>query len=240
MEAPCSSKFATRLAGLKFLKWLDFLLFPCPASNQQSLLRCLFVFLLWTTLLQLVGGPAASSKVSNTHVGWHFFNFFTNKKLFFVFFIKLIWLGVGFLNRTGAEIGYKFDKKCNKIIFYYCKNSNIRTESAQLWCAARPTTRLRLILPSCRELCSASCLAWGVRGGGEEGRGKDQWNEATRPHDLIDTWWPNKLDNDRSKHTHTPTHMHEHTQTVYRVRQQKPDAQNFTVKKHFKSKFKTH
>ena len=25
----------------------------------------------------------------------------------FVFFIKLIWLGVGFLNRTGADIGYR-------------------------------------------------------------------------------------------------------------------------------------
>ena len=35
-----------------------------------------------------------------------FLNFFTNKKWFFAFFIKLIWLGVGFLNRTGAEIGY--------------------------------------------------------------------------------------------------------------------------------------
>ena len=35
-----------------------------------------------------------------------FFNFFNNKKWFFAFFIKLIWLGVGFLNRTGAEIGY--------------------------------------------------------------------------------------------------------------------------------------
>ena len=34
-----------------------------------------------------------------------FFNFFTNKKWFFPFFIKLIWLGVGFLNRTGTEIG---------------------------------------------------------------------------------------------------------------------------------------
>ena len=26
--------------------------------------------------------------------------------MFFAFFIKLIWLGVGFLNRAGAEIGY--------------------------------------------------------------------------------------------------------------------------------------
>ena len=35
-----------------------------------------------------------------------FFNFFNNKKWFFPFFIKSIWLGVGFLNRTGAAIGY--------------------------------------------------------------------------------------------------------------------------------------
>ena len=35
-----------------------------------------------------------------------FFNFFNDKKWFVTFFIKLIWLGVGFLNRTGAEIGY--------------------------------------------------------------------------------------------------------------------------------------
>ena len=27
-------------------------------------------------------------------------------KMIFAFFIKLIWLGVGFLNITGAEIGY--------------------------------------------------------------------------------------------------------------------------------------
>ena len=47
-----------------------------------------------------------------------FLNFFTNKKLiFFAFFIKLIWLGVGFLNRTGAEIGYYLHKKRKKSIF---------------------------------------------------------------------------------------------------------------------------
>ena len=34
------------------------------------------------------------------------FYFFNKKKWIFVFFIKLIWLGVEFLNRTGAEIGY--------------------------------------------------------------------------------------------------------------------------------------
>ena len=36
----------------------------------------------------------------------YFLNFFNNKKWFFAYFIKLIWLGVGFLNRTGAENGY--------------------------------------------------------------------------------------------------------------------------------------
>ena len=36
----------------------------------------------------------------------YFFYFFNNKKIIFASFIKLIWPGVGFLNRTGAEIGY--------------------------------------------------------------------------------------------------------------------------------------
>ena len=35
-----------------------------------------------------------------------FFNFLNNKKWLFALFIKVIWLGVGFLNGTGAEIGY--------------------------------------------------------------------------------------------------------------------------------------
>ena len=48
----------------------------------------------------------------NQHLGMQswalsvFFNLFNTKKLLFAFFIKLIWLGVGFLNRTAAEIGY--------------------------------------------------------------------------------------------------------------------------------------
>ena len=29
---------------------------------------------------------------------------------------------MGFLNMTGAEIGYELDKKCKKLIFYYWKN----------------------------------------------------------------------------------------------------------------------
>ena len=35
-----------------------------------------------------------------------FFYFFKSKQWIFAFFVKLIWLGVGFLNRSGAEIGY--------------------------------------------------------------------------------------------------------------------------------------
>ena len=34
------------------------------------------------------------------------FKYFHSLKMIFAFFIKLNWLGVGFLNRTGAEIGY--------------------------------------------------------------------------------------------------------------------------------------
>ena len=37
---------------------------------------------------------------------WYFIIFSIIKKWFSAFFIKLIWLGVSFLNRTGAEIGY--------------------------------------------------------------------------------------------------------------------------------------
>ena len=60
-----------------------------------------------------------------------FLNFFTNKKWFFAFSIKLIWLGVGFLNRTGAEIGYQLDKKC-KINHFLLVKKFKNTESAQL------------------------------------------------------------------------------------------------------------
>ena len=35
-----------------------------------------------------------------------FLNVFNNKKWFFASFIKYIWFWVGFLNGTGAEIGY--------------------------------------------------------------------------------------------------------------------------------------
>ena len=37
--------------------------------------------------------------------------------MIFAFFIKLIWLRVGVLNRTGAEIGYQFEKNAIKSFF---------------------------------------------------------------------------------------------------------------------------
>ena len=37
---------------------------------------------------------------------FRYFLIFSQIKNDFCIFIKLIWLGVGFLNRTGAEIGY--------------------------------------------------------------------------------------------------------------------------------------
>ena len=71
--------------------------------------------------------------------GWHgltaeisvFFYFLNNKTWFFTFLIKLIWMGIYFLNRTGAEIGEN-EKKCKEIIFYHWKKLK-NTESAQLW-----------------------------------------------------------------------------------------------------------
>ena len=55
----------------------------------------------------------------------YFFYFFNKKKWFLTFFIKLIWLGLGFLNRTGVKICCQLDKKCTRIIFYYWKYSKI-------------------------------------------------------------------------------------------------------------------
>ena len=52
-------------------------------------------------------------------------NFFNNKKWFFAFFVKLIWLGVGFLNRAGSEIGNRNLIKNAKNHFYYWKNLKI-------------------------------------------------------------------------------------------------------------------
>ena len=62
------------------------------------------------------------AKSSYSRAGhFRYFLSFSIINSFFAFFFKLIWLGVGFLNTTGAEIGCKLDKKCNKIIFYYGK-----------------------------------------------------------------------------------------------------------------------
>ena len=70
----------------------------------------------------------------------HFRYFFNNKKWFFSFFIKLVWLGVGFLNRTGAEIGYLFDKKMQWNHFLLLKKFK-NTECAQL-CLSVQCTKL--------------------------------------------------------------------------------------------------
>ena len=37
--------------------------------------------------------------------------------IFFAFFIKLIWLGVDFLDRNGAEIGYRVIVWKNQVLF---------------------------------------------------------------------------------------------------------------------------
>ena len=64
-----------------------------------------------------------------------FFNFFNNKKWCFAFFIKLIWLGVGFLNWTSAEIGYSFDKKAIKSFFIIekIKKKHRKCPALTLW-----------------------------------------------------------------------------------------------------------
>ena len=51
--------------------------------------------------------------------------------IFFAFSIKLIWLGVGFLNRTGAQKGYG-EIGLKEIGTFYNKNPK-NTASAQLW-----------------------------------------------------------------------------------------------------------
>ena len=58
------------------------------------------------------------SKAQSLRYFWIFF-FYSKKRTFFAFFVKLTRLGVGFLNRAGAEMGYSFDlKKCDEIIFF--------------------------------------------------------------------------------------------------------------------------
>ena len=55
----------------------------------------------------------------------YFYIFSIINNYFFAFFNKLIWLGVDFLSRTGAEIGCQLDKKCKKTIFIIEKLANI-------------------------------------------------------------------------------------------------------------------
>ena len=78
-------------------------------------------------------GVLTSSIVPSARQSWAlsvFFNFFNNKKWFFAFFIRLIWLGVGFLNRTGAEIGFKRAKKCKQSFFIIEKIQKYRKSPA--------------------------------------------------------------------------------------------------------------
>ena len=71
-------------------------------------------------------GHSRASGTQSWPLSLFFFYFFNSKKGFFAFFIELIWLGVGFLYREGAEIGYQLDfLKMQKIIFYCWKNSKI-------------------------------------------------------------------------------------------------------------------
>ena len=56
----------------------------------------------------------------------YFLVFSLIKNEFVPFFIKLIWLGVGFLNRTGAEIGYQLDKSAKKSFFIIEKMKKYR------------------------------------------------------------------------------------------------------------------
>ena len=60
----------------------------------------------------------------------YFLIFSIIKNAFLPFFIKLIWLGVGFSSRTGAEIGCYVDKKCKNhfLLLTILKN----TESAKV------------------------------------------------------------------------------------------------------------
>ena len=70
----------------------------------------------WPVEVQRQGGSAVQGQQAvDSQDSLKFGTFSTIKKWFFAFFIKLIWPGVSFLNRTGAEIGY-----------YYCwRNSKI-------------------------------------------------------------------------------------------------------------------
>ena len=91
--------------------------FSCMSHRKRALV-------LGTSLPRLLEVAAAMTNPLGPEVGtWGIFSITKND--FLAIFIKLIWLGVGFLNRTGAEIGCYLDKKCKKILFYYWKNSKI-------------------------------------------------------------------------------------------------------------------
>ena len=70
------------------------------AESSVFTVRCCLAVVLAPVVLRRWGLREKSSR------GGHFRHFFNNKKWICAFFIKLIWLGVGCLNRTGAEIGY--------------------------------------------------------------------------------------------------------------------------------------
>ena len=56
--------------------------------------------------------------------------------------MKSIWLGVGFLNRTGEKIGHSLGEKCKKVIFYRLKNS----KKALTWVALQMAEPVRIIV----------------------------------------------------------------------------------------------
>ena len=53
------------------------------------------------------------------------------KMTFLAFFIKLIWLGVDFLNRNDTEIGYRVKVLKKQVLSIFLNSKN--TASAQLW-----------------------------------------------------------------------------------------------------------
>ena len=83
-----------------------------PVNNLSSkLIKCatiswrIFIFCIPGTNGLILGHANRNCLVQSWALAV-FFNFFYNKKWFVTFFVKLIWLGVVFLNRTGAEIVY--------------------------------------------------------------------------------------------------------------------------------------
>ena len=73
-----------------------------------------------------------AQKVSGRAGHLRYFLIFQQWKLiFFAFFIKLIWLGVDFLNRTGTEIGHRELVWKNRYFLFLKKSKN--SPSAQFW-----------------------------------------------------------------------------------------------------------